>query len=94
MFEKISQRRARNKERRAIEAEMRRAKRLPPGQRVTLKFPVLHIDRVPPFDPDTWQLRVWGAVDESGAFVVGTVSGVASRNGDVGLALCDSVEQV
>jgi len=37
-------------------------KRIPPGQRVTEKFPVLHVDRVPEFDPSTWRLRVNGAV--------------------------------
>lgn len=42
---------------------MRRAKRLPPGQRATLKFPVLHMGRVPPFDPETWSFRIWGAVE-------------------------------
>jgi len=38
--------------------------RLPPGQAATLKFPVLHYGSVPPFDPKTWDFRVWGEVEE------------------------------
>lgn len=41
---------------------MRQAGRLPPGQRVTLKFPVLHLGRVPAFDPATWHVTFYGAV--------------------------------
>ncbi len=54
--------RKRTQTRRALEQEMRLAKRLPPGQRVTLKFPVLHLGNVPPFDPETWAFKIWGAV--------------------------------
>ena len=39
------------------------AGRLPPGQSVTQKFPVLHYGPVPRFNPATWDLRVWGEVD-------------------------------
>lgn len=38
--------------------------RLPPGQAITEKFPVLHYGPVPPFNPATWDLRVWGEVVE------------------------------
>ena len=38
--------------------------RLPPGQSLTQKFPVLHYGPVPRFDPATWDLRVWGEVEE------------------------------
>ena len=38
--------------------------RLPPGQSLTQKFPVLHYGPVPRFDPATWNLRVWGEVEE------------------------------
>jgi DMSO/TMAO reductase YedYZ molybdopterin-dependent catalytic subunit len=38
--------------------------RLPPGQSLTLKFPVLHYGPVPHFNPATWQFRVWGEVEE------------------------------
>jgi DMSO/TMAO reductase YedYZ molybdopterin-dependent catalytic subunit len=35
---------------------------LPPGQSLTLKWPVLHYGSVPGFDPETWSLRVYGLV--------------------------------
>lgn len=38
--------------------------RLPPGQSLTQKFPVLHYGPVPRFNPETWDFRVWGEVDE------------------------------
>jgi DMSO/TMAO reductase YedYZ molybdopterin-dependent catalytic subunit len=38
-------------------------KRLPPGQYLTEKWPVLHVGSVPPVDLATWDLRIWGAVD-------------------------------
>jgi DMSO/TMAO reductase YedYZ molybdopterin-dependent catalytic subunit len=37
--------------------------RLPPGQSLTQKFPVLHYGPVPRFNPETWSLRVWGEVE-------------------------------
>ena len=39
------------------------ADRIPPGQFVTEKFPVLHVGKVPRFDPQTWDFRVYGAVE-------------------------------
>ncbi|MQA86907.1 MAG: molybdopterin-dependent oxidoreductase [Streptosporangiales bacterium] len=36
-------------------------KRLPPGQYVSHEWPVLHYGPVPKFDPDTWDLQVFGA---------------------------------
>ena len=36
--------------------------RIPPGQTVTTKFPVLHEGAVPEFDPDDWDLRIDGEV--------------------------------
>jgi DMSO/TMAO reductase YedYZ molybdopterin-dependent catalytic subunit len=38
--------------------------RMPPGQAVTEKFPVLHYGSVPKFDPATWDFRIWGEVEE------------------------------
>ena len=43
---------------------MRAAGRLPPGQSLTLKWPVLHAGGVPQFDPARWDFRVFGLVDE------------------------------
>jgi len=39
-------------------------KRLPPGQIVTVKWPVLHYGTVPKVDLASWRFRVWGAVDQ------------------------------
>ena len=39
------------------------AKRTPPGQYLTEKFPVLHYGSVPKIDLATWDFRVWGEVD-------------------------------
>jgi DMSO/TMAO reductase YedYZ molybdopterin-dependent catalytic subunit len=39
------------------------ADRVPPGQYVTEKFPVLHYGSVPRVDLATWDLRVYGEVD-------------------------------
>jgi DMSO/TMAO reductase YedYZ molybdopterin-dependent catalytic subunit len=49
--------------RREREKQFRDAGRLPPGQSLTEKFPVLHYGPIPPFDPDTWSLRLWGEVE-------------------------------
>lgn len=46
------------------EQQMKKEDRLPPGQSLTQKFPVLHYGAVPPFDPQTWRFRVWGEVEE------------------------------
>ncbi len=50
--------------RREDEEEVRRQGRMPPGQSLTRRFPVLHYGPVPPFDPATWTFRVWGEVEE------------------------------
>jgi len=42
---------------------MRKEGRLPPGQSLTQKFPVLHYSHVPPFDPATWDFRIFGEVE-------------------------------
>jgi DMSO/TMAO reductase YedYZ molybdopterin-dependent catalytic subunit len=38
--------------------------RLPPGQYLTEKWPVLHAGDVPDVDLATWDFRVWGEVEE------------------------------
>src|SRR6478736_490064 len=38
--------------------------RLPPGQYLTEKWPVLHAGSVPTIDRATWQLRIFGLVEE------------------------------
>ncbi|HEY9076273.1 MAG TPA: sulfite oxidase-like oxidoreductase [Anaerolineaceae bacterium] len=47
------------------EEHFRQAGRMPPGQSLTNKFPVLHYGPVPPFNPATWTFRVWGEVEKS-----------------------------
>ncbi|MBU6423640.1 MAG: sulfite oxidase-like oxidoreductase [Chloroflexi bacterium] len=37
--------------------------RVPPGQYLTEKWPVLHYGPVPSFDPKRWDFRVWGRVE-------------------------------
>lgn len=44
------------------EKAMQRDDRLPPGQSLTQKFPVLHYGPVPKFDSATWDFRVYGEV--------------------------------
>jgi DMSO/TMAO reductase YedYZ molybdopterin-dependent catalytic subunit len=51
-------------ERRQKEKEMQREGRLPPGQSLTLKWPVLHYGSVPRFDVAKWDFRVWGLVEQ------------------------------
>lgn len=45
------------------ETRVRQEGRLPPGQALTQKFPVLHYGPVPTFNPATWDFRVWGEVE-------------------------------
>jgi DMSO/TMAO reductase YedYZ molybdopterin-dependent catalytic subunit len=51
-------------ERKELECKMRDAGRLPPGQSATLKWPVLHYGSVPRFDPERWDFKAIGAVEE------------------------------
>ncbi len=46
------------------EEEMRKAGRMPPGQSLTNRFPVLHYGPVPTFNPATWSFRAWGEVEK------------------------------
>jgi DMSO/TMAO reductase YedYZ molybdopterin-dependent catalytic subunit len=50
--------------RRKEEERLSNENRLPPGQSLTFKFPVLHYGPVPSFNPATWDFRVWGEVEE------------------------------
>lgn len=49
--------------RRDEEARVEREGRLPPGQSLTQKFPVLHYGPVPRFNPATWDFRIWGEIE-------------------------------
>jgi DMSO/TMAO reductase YedYZ molybdopterin-dependent catalytic subunit len=57
MFKNIS-------DRREQEEKMKQENRLPPGQSLTKKFPVLHYGPVPKFNPATWDLHLWGEVEQ------------------------------
>lgn len=37
--------------------------RLPPGQKLVKGWPVLHYGPIPSFDPNGWDFRVWGEVE-------------------------------
>ena len=50
-------------ERKRKEQEMRSQGRLPPGQSLTLKWPVLHYGSVPHVDLSGWDFRVTGLVE-------------------------------
>ena len=47
-----------------LEEKYRREGRLPPGQVLTEKFPVLHYGPVPVFTQDSWDFKVWGEVEK------------------------------
>jgi DMSO/TMAO reductase YedYZ molybdopterin-dependent catalytic subunit len=50
-------------ERKVLEQKMKSEGRLPPGQSLTLKWPVLHYGSVPRFDPERWDFQVSGLVE-------------------------------
>ena len=50
--------------RREQENEVKQTGRLPPGQSLTNRFPVLHYGPIPKFNPVTWDFRVFGEVEE------------------------------
>ena len=45
-----------------------RAHRVPPGQTLTEKWPVLTYGRTPRFDPKTWTFRCFGLVEQEASF--------------------------
>lgn len=56
-------------ERRLAEEKMKMEGRLPPGQSLTLKFPVLHYGHVPNYATlDNWTFRIYGEVEEEKTF--------------------------
>jgi len=48
--------------RRSTQEEKAKSDRVPPGQHLTDKFPVLHYGSIPKFDRERWDLRVFGLV--------------------------------
>jgi len=51
-------------DRRKEEDRLRLESRIPPGQALTRKFPVLHYGPVPEFKPAVWKFHVWGGVEK------------------------------
>lgn len=49
--------------RKEAEERMQEEGRLPPGQSLTNRFPVLHYGRVPAVDLSQWDFRIWGEVE-------------------------------
>lgn len=49
--------------RRDDESKMKEEGRMPPGQSLTQRFPVLHYGPVPGFNPATWDLKAWGEIE-------------------------------
>ncbi|WP_299029429.1 sulfite oxidase-like oxidoreductase [uncultured Thermanaerothrix sp.] len=50
--------------RKAVEQEKRAERRLPPGQALTQRFPVLHYGPIPRVDLSAWDFRIWGEVEQ------------------------------
>jgi DMSO/TMAO reductase YedYZ molybdopterin-dependent catalytic subunit len=50
--------------RREKEKKARAEGRLPPGQSLTVKWPVLHYGNIPRFDPSRWDFQINGLVEE------------------------------
>ncbi|MEZ4713713.1 MAG: sulfite oxidase-like oxidoreductase [Caldilineaceae bacterium] len=46
------------------EEALRAGNRLPPGQSLTQKFPVLHFGSVPKVNLDTWTFRIFGEIEQ------------------------------
>ena len=51
-------------ERKSLQEQHRKDGRLPPGQSLTVKWPVLHAGQIPAFDPETWRFEIQGLVEE------------------------------
>jgi DMSO/TMAO reductase YedYZ molybdopterin-dependent catalytic subunit len=51
-----------------ISPDTRRSERLPPGQALTRKWPVLHTGSTPEFDPSAWDFHVFGLVRQQRTF--------------------------
>jgi DMSO/TMAO reductase YedYZ molybdopterin-dependent catalytic subunit len=50
--------------RKETEEKVKKEGRLPPGQSLTQKFPVLHYGPVPGFNAAKWDFRAWGEVEQ------------------------------
>ena len=80
--------------RKSDEEEKRKEGRLPPGQSLTNKFPVLHYGPVPPFNPLTWSFKVWGEVEQPVEWNWDRVQSIAPNKTEHGYPLCYPMEQI
>src|SRR3989442_8212721 len=53
-------------DRRELEKKAKAEGRIPPGQSLTLKWPVLHYGSVPHFDAEKWDFKISGEVETAG----------------------------
>jgi DMSO/TMAO reductase YedYZ molybdopterin-dependent catalytic subunit len=47
-----------------ISPDTQRDQRVPPGQRLTQHWPVLHAGKIPELDRETWRFRIFGMVEK------------------------------
>ncbi len=79
-------------ERRDLERKAKADGRLPPGQSLTLKWPVLHAGGVPHFDPAKWDFKITGLVQEPEAPNLGPVSTITADGSNFGFSLRYAME--
>ena len=47
-----------------VSVDTQRAERVPPGQAVTERWPVLHYGNIPHIDVSRWEFKIWGLVEK------------------------------
>lgn len=65
--------------RKEAEEQIIREHRLPPGQSLTQKWPVLHVGSIPQFNPATWDFYLWGQVKQPKRFTWAEFSALPKR---------------
>lgn len=77
--------------RRELEKKAKAEGRLPPGQSLTLKWPVLHYGSVPVFDAAKWDFQISGLVEEPKRLTWGGLRAAADGS-DIGFSLRNALE--
>lgn len=54
--------------RKEAQDQMDQEKKLPPGQSLTQKWPILHVGSTPRFNPAAWDFYIWGLVKQPKRF--------------------------
>lgn len=65
--------------RKQAESKMTDQQRLPPGQSLTQKWPVLHVGNIPRFDPMGWDFYMWGLVKQPKRFTWAEFSALPTK---------------